>query len=87
MRILQVEWPRGIREKIQWKHGLEQEEVESAVVDRRAKIKKAGAARYVLLGRSSEGAYISAFFTYRHQVARIISARRMDVKERRLYSR
>ena len=87
MQIERIDWPDAIREKVERRHGLAIEEVESSLFDRRAHVRKAGRDRYALLGRSDSGAYITVIFAYRRQVARIITARKMDSKERRLYRR
>jgi len=87
MRIHDIDWPRSVREKVEARHGLAPEEVESAVFDRRARIKKAGRDRYLLLGHADSGAYISVVFAYNHGSARIITARRMNLRERRIYRR
>ena len=87
MRIRDVEWPAGIEEKVERKHGLSRDEVESAAFDKGSHIKRAGADRYILLGRSSDGAYVTLIYVYDRGVARVISARRMDTRERRIYQR
>ncbi|OGO53234.1 MAG: hypothetical protein A2148_01865 [Chloroflexi bacterium RBG_16_68_14] len=61
--------------------------MESAAFDRRAHIKKAGPDRYALLGRSASGMHITLIFAYEGSIARVITARRMDIKERRIYRR
>ncbi len=87
MEIERIEWPDAIREKVERRYGLAIEEVESSLFDRYAHVGKAGRDRYALLGRSDSGAYITVIFACRRQVARIITARKMDSKERRLYRR
>jgi len=87
MRIEGLEWTDAVREKVEGRHGVALEDVESAVFDRRAHIKKAGRDRYVLLGRSEEGVHLTVIFAYRRRTAHIITARRMDLKERRIYRR
>lgn len=87
MRIDHIEWPEDVKEKVEGRHGLATEEVESAILDRRSHIKKAGRDRYLLLGHSRSGAHVAIVFGYQRRVARIITARRMDLKERRIYRR
>jgi uncharacterized DUF497 family protein len=87
MRIHHVQWPRGIKEKVESKHGLDPEQVQSAIFDRRAWIKRAGPERYILLGQSEVGVYVTVFFGYNRGIARIMTARPMDRRERRIYQR
>ena len=87
MRIEEFKWSYAVREKVEGRHGLASAEVESAMFDRRERVKKAGRDRYILLGRSAVGTYMTIVFAYRRRVARIITARRMDQKERRIYRR
>jgi uncharacterized DUF497 family protein len=87
MRFDDIVWTAAVREKVEGRHGLAIEEVESAMFDRRARIKRAARDRYGLLGRSSSGAYITVFYAYEKRIARVITARRMDLRERRLYRR
>ena len=87
MRIRDVQWPPGIKAKVERKHGLSQEEVETAAFDKRSWIKRAGPDRYILLGRASNGAYVSMIYSYSKGVSRVITARRMDWRERRIYQR
>jgi uncharacterized DUF497 family protein len=85
MRIEDFDWTHAVSEKVQTRHRLTIEEVESAMLDRRARIRKAERDKFILLGRSATGSYITIIFAYRRRVARIITARRMDAKERRTY--
>ena len=85
MRIEDFGWTHAASEKVQTRHRLSIDEVESAMLDRRARVRKAARGKYVLLGRSVAGTHITVVFAYRHRIARIITARRMDAKERRTY--
>ena len=87
MRIRDVTWPTGIGEKVESKHGLSVDEVETAVLDERAYIRRAGRDRYIVLGRALEGAYIATVVAHASGVARVISARAMTQSERRAYLR
>ena len=87
MRIEDFEWSDAVKEKVEGRHGLAIEEVESSMLDRRARIRRAGRDRYALLGRSAAGSYITVIFALRRRAARIITARRMDLRERRIYRR
>lgn len=87
MRIRDVRWPGGIQAKVEQRHGLGRDEVESAMFERRAWTKRAGRDRYILLGHSESGSYVTVFFAFDRGAARVITARRMDMKERRIYNR
>jgi len=87
MRIRHVEWPRGIRDKVEGKHGLSPDEVEWAILDRRAYIRVVGRNRYFVFGRSDAGAYIVSVVEYARGKATVISARAMTPQERRVYQR
>jgi uncharacterized DUF497 family protein len=87
MRIRDVGWSKAVRDKVESQHGLAEDEVESAAFERKAWIKRAGPDRYILLGRAASGAYVTLIFAYHRGTARVITARRMDEKERRIYQR
>lgn len=84
---------RDILEKIEVKHGVHWHEVEEFFKGR-LKIYRTHAkdqydeTRYVALGRSSAGRYLAIFFvTVPPGQAKIITARDMDQKEKRLFKR
>ncbi len=87
MRIREVEWPEGIQSKVEVRHALTIEQVESALMDRRAFIRRVGRDRYFVFGQSEDGAYVSTVFFYQRGVARVISARTMTQRERQAYQR
>ena len=87
MRIREVRWPKGIREKVGRKHGLLPEQVESAIFDRRAHKRVAGGDRYFVFGQAADGVYIIAVVAHAGGIARVISARMMTVRERRTYQK
>jgi len=93
MIIKDVVWLNHIIEKLDYKHGVMQQEVEEALYNK-PKIRFAGSGEqegedvYTALGRSNEGRYLVVIFVYkRDQTALVISARDMDGKERKLYGR
>ena len=85
MNIRDVQWPPGIKAKVERKHGLSQEEVEEALLSPDSYIRKARESRYQVLARASDGAYILSIIVYVAGIARVISARRMTSSERRLF--
>jgi uncharacterized DUF497 family protein len=87
MRVREVRWPAGIRDKVEARHGLAEGQVEEAVLSAQAYIRRARESRYHVFGCSDDGAYVMAVIVYEGGVARIISARRMTQAERRAYHR
>ena len=87
MRIREVEWPPAIKEKVAGRHGLDPDQVEAALLSRRAYLRRAGRDRYFVFAQASDGTYIIAVAAYDSGVARVISARRMTERERRTYQR
>lgn len=85
MRIHDVDWPRGIRDKVRARHGLEPEQVEGALLGERTYIRRTRDGKY--FGRSDDGAYIISVVVYKAGIARVISARVMTAAERRTYQR
>jgi uncharacterized DUF497 family protein len=85
MRIRHVDWPPGIRDKVERKHGLSQEDVESAVLDKDSYVRRARSGRYIVLGRAEAGSYIASVIVYSAGRARVISARSMTQSERRTH--
>jgi uncharacterized DUF497 family protein len=87
MRIQDIAWPAGIREKVETKHGLSPDEVEEAIMDRHAYLRIARRGRYFVFGRSNSGAYIISVVAVERGTARVISARSMTAQEQRTYQR
>jgi uncharacterized DUF497 family protein len=93
MRISGIIWLRDVIDKLAFKHGVEQDEVEE-VFGNRPKFRflekgaRAGEDVYVALGQSSAGRYLAVMFIYKKSKdALILSARAMARKERRLYGK
>ncbi len=83
MKIDDVIWLRDIVDKLAWKHGVDQEEVEK-VLDNQPKIRFAkkgerkGEDVYMALGQTYAGRYLAVFFVYKKtKEALILSARDM----------
>ena len=86
------DWDKGNLEKSWLKHGVRQNESEAVFVDRESivsedpkhsQIEK----RWLLLGKTKQGKYLAVVFTKRQNKIRVISARPMNQKERRLYEK
>lgn len=93
MRILGTIWLRDVVDKLQWKHGVETEEVEE-VLERRPHFRRlergdvAGEDLYGAFGQSQAGRYLAVLFIYKaSREALIVSARDMTARERRTYAR
>lgn len=84
------DWDEGNIDKNVKKHGVQNEEAEQVFTNRPAlqmkDEKHSGTERrYLLLGKSDGGKRLSIIFTLRRTSIRIISARSMNRKERKLY--
>ena len=84
------EWDKGNVDKNLKKHNIKNEEAEEIFFDdlslltedsKHSKIEE----RYQLLGKSGKGNRLNVIFTVRETKVRIISARPMNRKERKLY--
>jgi hypothetical protein len=87
------EWDEGNGRKNQGKHGVSQTEAEEVFLVRPPLVvpdTSHGAVelRYHALGRTREGRHLHVTFTLRHRgtMIRVISARTMNRKERRIYA-
>lgn len=84
------EWDEGNIHKSRAKHGVENTEAEEALFDGGAKIfndalHSGREERFILLGRTKNDRVLFVVFAVRSGKIRIISARDVDKKERRLY--
>jgi uncharacterized DUF497 family protein len=87
MRIRDVQWPPGILEKVEVRHGLLRDQVESAVLEPGAYLRKVGKDRYFVFGMAEDGSYIISVVALHTGIARVISARRMTMQEQGTYRR
>jgi len=94
MRILgkplEFEWDKGNKGKSLAKHQVTNEECEEGFFDNRKKILKdilhsGKEDRYILLGRTKKKRLLFVVFTAGKKKLRVISARDLNKKERRLY--
>ncbi len=89
---LVFEWDSGNSDKNQRKHGISNKEAENAFIHYPLLIfedteHSAGERRFQAFGRTEEQKLLFMVFTVRKSNVRIISARRMDKKERRMYEK
>ena len=85
------EWDKGNIEKNWKKHRVSQKESEQAFFNLsriviKAKRQSRTEKRYLLLGKTTNRRELSVIFTIRNKTIRVISARPMSRKERRIYA-
>lgn len=87
---IEFEWDEGNKDKNFKKHGILNEEAESAFFDQDSVLAddlehSKFEDRFQLIGKSSMEILLTIFFTIRKNNIRIISARKSDKKEKNLY--
>lgn len=88
--IVGFEWDKGNIEKSYKKHGIRPRDTEEVFLDKDLQIERdikhqAEEERYIAIGRTLESEILFIIFTMRNNRIRIISGRRSNRKERRLY--
>jgi uncharacterized DUF497 family protein len=87
LRISQIEWNNATILHIA-RHGVEPQEVEEVCFEGNPFILRSRHNRYVTLGQTSSGRYLTIIFVYLGQnKAKIITARAMSESERKFYKR
>jgi uncharacterized DUF497 family protein len=86
---IHFEWDTGNRDKNFKKHGVTNEECEEVFIDPHKRIAKdvlhsGKEERYILVGRTKKQRFLFIVFTMRRNTIRVISARDMAQKERKL---
>ena len=89
-KVIGVEWDEGNKIKNLTKHKVSQDECEEVFFDSSRKIQKdlfhsRDEERYILLGHTKQKRLLYIIFTIRKEKVRIISARDINKKERKLY--
>jgi uncharacterized DUF497 family protein len=93
MRIVDIIWLPQVIDKLDWKHGVEPEEVDQIMFGKPLfrKAQKGhvpGEDVYAAMGQTAAGRYLIVYFGYKAtKEALILSAREMDSSERRQYGR
>lgn len=87
---IECDWNKGNQNKNFHKHGISDQECEEAFFDSRKKILKdilhsQREERYILLGQTKGQKILVVVFTVRRHRVRVISARGLNRKERKLY--
>ena len=80
-------WEEWVVDKLDWKHGVEPDEVEAVFFNPPYKVRRTKADRYLLYGRTDEGRYLFVVFVWVGRQVKVISARTMTYAERQLYGR
>lgn len=83
-------WDEGNKERNRKKHQVSEKECEEIFTNKPLKISRdlkhsVGEKRFAALGKTHQGRRLVVFFTMRHTMIRIISARDQSRKERRQY--
>ena len=87
MRIQEITWDESTISHIA-RHGVEPQEVEEACFESSPYILKGKYNRYLALGQTQSGRYLTIVFIYLGQnKAKIITARAMSEAEKNLYKR
>ena len=89
--ITGFDWDEGNSAKTWRRHGLTQAEAEQVFLNRPLVVgdapkHTAKETRQFVLGRSDQGRQLTVVFTFRGSLLRVISARPMSRKERRIYA-
>lgn len=88
--ILEFEWDKGNIGKIYQKHGITPNEAEEVFLDKNILIiddikHSKSEERFMAIGKINQGSVLFLAYTIRKNKIRIISARKADKIERRLY--
>lgn len=89
---LQFEWDKGNIDKSLKKHGVTNDEAEQVFISKPIILLESERPltkenRYMVLGKNEAGRLLSVVFTKRGNNIRIISARAMSRRERKLYAK
>jgi uncharacterized DUF497 family protein len=90
-RVTGFDWDAGNSEKNWRRHAVTQAETEQAFINRPVLVMSspqspASEVRHFALGQSDQGRRLAIIFTLRGSLLRVISARPMSRRERRLYA-
>ncbi|OGH20007.1 MAG: hypothetical protein A3D74_01285 [Candidatus Levybacteria bacterium RIFCSPHIGHO2_02_FULL_37_13] len=89
-KIVGFEWDEWNIDKSYKKHGIRPDETEEVFLDKDVQIERdikhqEKEERYIAIGKTVEDKILFVVFTMRNYAVRIISGRRSNKKERRLY--
>lgn len=90
IKILGFEWDKGNVDKSYQKHGITPNEAEEVFVDKNVGVERdikhqESEERYIAIGMTLNEKLLFVVFTVRGNLIRVISSRKANKKERRLY--
>jgi uncharacterized DUF497 family protein len=85
-RIAGFIWDDWVLDRLDWKHGVDPQEVEEAFFNPPYKV-RTGEGKYLLYARSNGGRYLFIAFVWEGQFVKVITARGMTTAEKRFYGR
>ena len=80
-------WEDWVVEKLDWKHGVDPEEVEEVFFNRPYQLRRASSGKYLLYGQTEDGRYLFIVFVWVDKLIKVISARDMTESEQRFFKR
>ena len=80
-------WEEWVIDKLDWKHGIDSQEVEESFFNPPYKVRRTADNKYLLYGRSESGRYLFVVFVWEGQFVKGITAREMTPMEKRFYGR
>ena len=86
-RIAGFIWEEWVLDKLDWKHGVDPQEVEEAFFNPSYKVRRTGEGKYLLYARSNGGRHLFIGFGWEAQFVKVIPARGMKTAEKRFYGR
>ena len=91
-KIIRFDWNQGNIDKSYKKHGITPNEAEDVFLDINIAIEKdikhnEVESRYIAIGKTMQEKLLFVVFTFRNNMIRVISARKVNKKERRLYEK
>ena len=91
-KIIRFDWNQGNIDKSYKKHGITPNEAEDVFLDINIAIEKdikhkEVESRYIAIGKTMQEKLLFVVFTFRNNMIRVISARKANKKERRLYEK
>lgn len=80
-------WEEWVIDKLDWKHGVDPQEVEESFFNPPYKVRRTADNKHLLYGRSESGRYLFVVFVWEGQLVKVITARDMTPMEKRFYGR
>lgn len=88
MHIEYLYWKDELREKILYKHGVTQEEVEEVIYKPKSEARKHGSNRYLVFGQTQDGRYLFIVLDEEEKgIFTPVTARDMTMSEKHAYKK